>query len=54
MKKLNKKKINELEKYKNDIHDLTDALKRHLKEQDCLVSEETIELVLRASPGKLY
>ncbi|CAG9770787.1 unnamed protein product [Ceutorhynchus assimilis] len=50
MKKLTKKKINELEKYKNDVYELAEALKKYLKEQDCLVYEDTVELVLRVAP----
>lgn len=52
MKKLTKKKINELEKHKNDVYELTDALKKYLKEQDCLINEQTVEAVLKISPGK--
>ncbi|XP_048521645.1 uncharacterized protein LOC109544256 isoform X2 [Dendroctonus ponderosae] len=50
MKKLTKKKINELEKHKNDVYELTDALKKYLKEQDSLINEQTVEAVLKISP----
>ncbi|KAL1502417.1 hypothetical protein ABEB36_007559 [Hypothenemus hampei] len=46
MKKLNKKKIYELEKYKYDVNELIDALKKYLKEHDCLVNDQTVESVL--------
>ncbi|XP_066153689.1 uncharacterized protein [Euwallacea fornicatus] len=50
MKKLNKKKIGELDKYKNDVYELTDALRRYLKDQDCLVFDNIVESVLRIVP----
>ncbi|XP_050302961.1 uncharacterized protein LOC126740816 isoform X2 [Anthonomus grandis grandis] len=54
IKKLNKKKINELEKYKNDVLELAEALKKYLKDQDCLVTPDALESVLRISPDSSY
>lgn len=52
MKKLNKKKIKELEKYKNDVPELTDALKKYLKDHDSLICDDAVESVLRITSGK--
>ncbi|XP_060533737.1 uncharacterized protein LOC132706420 isoform X2 [Cylas formicarius] len=47
LKKIVKKKFSETDKNKNDIHDLTDALKRYLRESgEVLVTKEAVEQVL--------
>lgn len=54
MKKLNKKKIKELDKYKNDVPELTDALKKYLKDHDSLISDDVVESVSRITSGKQH
>ncbi|XP_050513256.1 uncharacterized protein LOC114340927 isoform X2 [Diabrotica virgifera virgifera] len=46
IKKMLKKKLGDLDKYKNDVYELTDALKKYLREGcDSLVTKETVEYV---------
>ncbi|XP_057667724.1 uncharacterized protein LOC130900840 isoform X2 [Diorhabda carinulata] len=46
LKKMSKRKLTEMEKYKNDVYDLTDALKKYLKEGcDFTITKETVEYV---------
>lgn len=46
MKKMTKKKIHEIDKYKYDVHELTDCLKRYLRDYpEKLITKDVVEQV---------
>ncbi|XP_074032833.1 uncharacterized protein isoform X2 [Leptinotarsa decemlineata] len=53
VKKMAKKKISEMEKYKNDVYELIEALKKYLKQDyECLVTKEAVEQITKICDNK--
>lgn len=46
-KKLSKKKLTDLDKYKNDVHELCSSLRAYLQSQEPLVTRQVVEQVIK-------